>query len=799
MSRLPLLLPGAGWVLGLSALRGDFVSLDSVIWLMPTLIFLSLFRPLRRICLAGLAGLIWGGMSLITDARVVAVDASWTDQTVTIEADINSVRRQPGRVRLTLDEVRRQDGAILAGRVFLYGYGGRNRINGWAALQSGDRIAASVRLHLPENSANPGAFNYQAYCFDHHIALIGSVSGDIRVLSSHPTWLETLRQKTREILAPMDPGRAGILQALLLANRSRIPNRIQEAFSASGAAHLLAISGLHVGMVAIWAFAFCWWLLTRREAWIIRIPIRKQCLAIGLLAACGYAFLAGWPLPTRRAVLLLGGTALAWWLRSKMEPVNTLLAALMLILLFDPQAVISISLWLSFTAAFALLTWAGKLPHERQFRLGKWLLGLLWVSILAFLATLPLIAFRFEIIPTYSLLANFLMVPLYTLIILPLALMAEIFTGLGLDSVAIWLFQMAGVFIDLGNRFLLILYEWPAGRLWIPSPSWFSGILYALGMGAAGLLLLRRRKIGALAGAVIVLATYLLIVIPERPPSHTRFVAWDVGQGASSSLRFSSGQVFVVDAPGRPSARFNGGTKVASGLRNLGAAHIDVLALSHAQQDHIGGINRLADKVRYIRELWLADVPDNHRHKGVRRLLRKLKRGGTRIRWLKQGDRIKGDGYAVQVLWPPQGFDPSNANNASLVLSIRLDNDVSILLPGDIEAEAEKRIVASDLRRHDLMLIPHHGSTTSSSPVWVKASGPVHAISQSGRHNRYGFPKAAVVQRYRRQGSKIWNTADGAVIAHASGARPATWELRNWQPGISRNRDDLLRLWRRHF
>ncbi len=799
LKRLPLLLPAIGWVIGLISLRSDYLPLSALAWFASALLLVSRFRRLRVFFLACLAGLVWGGMALFMDAGTVAVDASWLDEKIMITADVAEVQARSNSVRLTLDEMRRQDGFALAGRVFLYGYGNRDRINRWATLKPGDRIEGSVSLHPPENSANPGSFDYQTYCFDHHIALIGSISGDIRIISSRQSWLDGLRQQTRKILEPLDRNQAGILLALLLADRSLIPNHIQEAFSASGAAHILAISGLHIGIVALWTFVLCWWLFTRREGWIVRLPVRKCCLAIGLLVACGYALLAGWPLPTQRAVFLLGGTVLAWWLRTRTEPVNTLLAALMLILFFDPRAVTSISLWLSFTASFALLLWAGGLPKNSTFHLGKWMLGLILVSCIASLATLPIIASQFEIIPVYSLLANILMVPLYTLTILPLALLAEISIAVGLDAVAVGLFHIAGFCISLGNDYLLMLHQWPAGKLWIPSPPWWSGLIYGAGMLAVFLMFFKGRKRMALAGSLIVVVAYLMIVLPEQTPDKPMLVVWDAGQGASSSFLFPDGEVMVIDSPGRPSARYNAGTKVARGLRQLGQSHIDVLVLSHAQQDHIGGAHRLLDQVRFIREVWLADVPENRRHAGMQGLLKRLRQDGAHILWLGQGDKIRRKDYHIQVLWPPYGYDPANDNNASLVFSLRLGESSRVLFPGDIEKAAEKHIIAHGPGKHDLLLIPHHGSNTSSSVDWVSSLMPVHAIAQTGRHNRYRFPKAAVVERYRESGSIIWNTADGAVMAQWEGEGPPGWKVYSWKRPKSQNRLNALKWWTLHL
>jgi competence protein ComEC len=655
-----------------------------------------------------------------------------------------------------------------------------------------------VRWHAPHNHNNPGGFDFEGYCFDRHIALIGSAKGPVVVLASNASWLEGMRQHIRDVLNDLPDTQAGIIEALLLADRSHIPIRIQDAFAATGAMHLLAISGLHVGMAGAIGFGLCWWLLTRREAWIVGLPVRGISLVAGLTVAAAYASLAGWPLPTQRATMMLAAGVLAWWIKARTKPFNTLLAALIVILLLDAQAVGSVSLWLSFTATASILFWAGRQEsHVDGFHIRRAFTGMLWVTLIAGLATLPLIAHTFGRLPIYSLPANVMMVPLYSLFILPLALAGAVFAGLGMSGAATWLFSVAGYGIDMGNRLLTWMSQWPGGHLWVPSVPWWLTCLYVSGAMLAAALLWKGRRSAAWAAMTLVVLIYGMVVVRERPSAQAQLIAWDVGQGAAMSLVLPDDRVMVVDAPGRRGSRFNGGTIVAAGLRASGITHIDVLALTHAQSDHMGGMMRLIGQMNHVAQLWLADVPGVRRHRRVQHLIQRVRAQGGSVRWLKQGEDIVFGGVKGRVLWPPAGYAPSNPNNASLVLSFRMGNGRRLLFPGDIEAKAESRIVAHGLKTYDVMLMPHHGSATSSIPVFIRAVTPKVVIAQTGYANHYGFPKLQVVRRYERAGARIWDTANGAVTVMVDDKNSA--RVAYAAPVRSEKRHRALQWWQQHL
>ena len=783
---------------GLALARVDAISFEAMgLLLLLSGLLLLLRQSFRPLLLAALFGMAWGTASLFWDGYRVSVDESWLTDRQQISAQIEKVDERAFYTRLRLVHVRRGS-AELPGKAELYLYG-KERTE---TLLAGEKIQLSAKFHLPRNKLNPGAFDYRGYCFDRHIALIGS-GKDVVVVDRHPSLLENVRQR---IIANLPDGdAAGIIRALLLAERTYIPYVVQDNFAASGAAHLLAISGLHVGMVAGWCFLLIWWLLTRREAWIVNLPVRNIALTAGLLAATLYATVAGWPITAQRSVVMLAAAAVAWWLASRFDPLNIMLAALLLLLLIDPAAVISVSLWLSFAAVTALLLWlqnVGDAQTHRRFRIRSWLVALMWTTIVASLATLPIIVDVFGRIPTYALPANLLLVPLYTLFILPLSIVGELASVFAADSMAIWMFEQAATAIDFGNLLLAEIKSWPGGNLWATSIPLSVSLLYGLAIIVATHLWLRKRLFATALCMATALALYLSVAMTESYPQVPTFTVWDVGQGASSTLVMPGGEVLIIDLPGRAGSRFNGGTDVAAGLREQGITHADLLVLSHAQSDHAGGAERLLEHLNGVREVWLADVPANRDYPPMNRVIARVVEGGGVVRWLKQGDEMTFGDASLQVLWPPQGFTPANNNNSSLVLSLRISSGERLLFPADVERASERAMVEAvrlkgGSMHHDITLMPHHGSRTSSSNEWIDAVAPDIAIVQTGWANRYHFPYVDVVERYQRVGAKLYDTKHGAVTVHFDPSLEQGVAVEQFQAENRGKRDTALQCWQR--
>ncbi|MDQ6951201.1 MAG: DNA internalization-related competence protein ComEC/Rec2 [Mariprofundales bacterium] len=709
-------------------------------------------------------GIGWGMVVLTHSVWLQQVDAGWLRPSVRIDAEVVAVQRSAHRQRLTLKAVRRSDGGVLRGEVWLYLYGRKGR-SGWLV---GDHIHTAIHGHRPRNHANPGGFDFVSYCAAHGVALLASVaSGSSVQRSASPTMLARLRQRVRAALVQVGIKPRAVLSALVLADRSQLSDAQWQHFSASGTAHLLAISGLHIGIVAGWGFFFTWWLLTRREAWVVRWPVRSYALFSGLVFAIAYATLAGWTLPTQRAVLMLAAGVAAWWWRAQASSLNTMLAALMVMLLWDAQSVASLSLWLSFVAVTGLLLFADRLGNRTLDWKGR-IAAMAGVTVIAALVTLPLIATVFGRLPLYTLPANLLLVPLYAMWILPCSLVAALLAMLGWGAAAAGLFSLAGVGAELGGALLAWLYRLPGGSWWLPHLPWWGVTMLVVSLlAAAGLAWNRHFR---WAGGVIALALVGLMLWPERGVVVPVLTVWDVGQGAATTLRLPGGFVMAVDAPGSAGSRFNGGSMVADGLRIQGVTHLDVVAVSHLQSDHAGGIGTLMRRMNGVGELWLSDVPENRSSHWAQGLIALAQTHGGRVRWLARGDRVVVAGHAVRVLWPPRGAVAANSNNLSLVLSVDLGAGRRLLMMGDSELPVERGLLAS-IRPHTMMLMPHHGSRSSSSAALLRQLHPALAIAQTGYHNRYGFPDPKVVARYRALGAAVMNTASGAVevtLNHAS-------------------------------
>ncbi|OIO67640.1 MAG: DNA internalization-related competence protein ComEC/Rec2 [Zetaproteobacteria bacterium CG12_big_fil_rev_8_21_14_0_65_54_13] len=797
---LPMLWPVCAWAAGVALARSDIVSLLSSALLLPLLALSLLILRRRTPALLLLLAFLWGTGDLLLDAGSVNVDQSWLATPASSSARIQQIVQTPAFTRLQLHEMLRDDGAALAGKALLYIY---HNPSGHTELHAGDRIHFSARWHRPENRYNPGAFDYRAWCFDHHIALIGSIRGALQLLSPGNSALQQGRERISKALTGVIQAPAGVLRALLLGERSLVADSVNTAFAATGTAHLLAISGMHVGMVAASGMALLWWLLTRREAWIVTLPVRTLAMLGGIVAAMAYALIAGWPLPAVRAAIMLAAGVLALSLSARHAPLNILLAALGLILLFDPASVASLSLWLSFTATAALLLWATDMKTESRATLSVRQLipaarTLLWVSLVATLATLPITLAIFGRLPVYTLLANLMLVPIYGLLVMPMGVLAELAALFNLPTLAALLMQAAGFAVEIGLVVLHWLMTLPAGVVWAVHPPLWLGGLYFAGMLFAGWLLLHRSYARAALLASLVVGLYTAAVLHERDVDAPLWVAWDVGQAAASTLLLPGGRVIVVDVPGRAGSRYNGGTTVAAGLRTLGFTHVDLLILSHAQADHLGGALSLLQAVNHIDEIWLPDAPAARRDQQVHSIIAQAAAQGTRVRWLARGDshRLEDPGSktaaALTILWPPRGFAPNNENNTSLVVSVALSDAIHLLWPGDIETASERALLASDIEAVGAMLMPHHGSRTSSTASFIRRLAPALAVAQTGAHNHYRFPAAKVVARYRSIGAEIRNTAEGAVMVTWRDSQP---QARYWSAPSPSRREQAQHYW----
>lgn len=606
-------------------------------------------------------------------------------------------------------------------------------------LHAGERWGLRLRLKRPHGFMNPGGFDYEGWLFRRGIGATGYVRAPAPGrLAPAPPGIDRLRQHLVEAVEsslPPDSRRAVIL-ALTVGERSGLTDEQWALLRRTGTSHLMAISGLHIGLVA----GLC--MLCLRALWP-RLPGLGERLAApraaalaGLAGAGAYALVAGLSVPTQRALIMLAVALGAVWLRRPVQPLQGLAAALTLILIIDPLAVLSAGFWLSFGAvAIILYGFAGR--ARRPGGAPAW--GRLQLGLA--LGLLPLGLTYFQQAPLLAPLANLLLVPWVGLVVVPLSLTGVLL--LPLASVP------GGLLLRLAD--LALAPVWPLLEFLaaLPGASWTQHAppAWSLPLAALGvvLLLAPRGWPGRLPGLVL-----LAVPVLTPPPRPAEGEAWltvlDVGQGLAVVVE-TRGHDLVFDTGPRYTADFNAGeAAVLPYLRARGRSRIDTLVVSHGDSDHSGGAAAL-----------LEALPVGELLEGPG-----FSAGGEPC---MAGRRWEWDGVRFELLHPPPGWN-GDENNGSCVLRIEAGGQAA-LLAADLERAGEGALLAGRGRgalRAEVLLVPHHGSRSSSSAAFIAAVAPELAVVSAGYRNRWGFPHPEVVARYRAAGARVLNTVEQGAL-----------------------------------
>jgi competence protein ComEC len=693
------------------------------------------------------AGFLW---TLLRAAIALSpgFDAALEGQTVQVEGTVASLPvHRDGLLRFDFRVRRLQHGGAdgpVPGIVRLNWY------RGGAEIVPGDHWLLAVRLKRPFGFMNPGGHDYEGSLFQQRIKATGYVvdasgnrklkDGGRRTLLEFRFWM---RQRLEQNLS--GHSHAGLVLGLALGDRSRMTAEHWRVLTATGTNHLLAISGLHIGLAAaIGYFAGRWaWILLPGAA--LRLPAPRAGALSGLLAAGAYAAMAGFSVPTQRALLMTAIAVLMLCFRRRCSFSQGLAAALLAVLVFDPFAVLAAGFWLSF-AAVAVIGWGvagrtGPLPLWRRW--GR-------VQIIIAVGLLPALILWFQQVPVLGVFANLVAVPWVSLLTVPLVLAGSAAAAAG-PGAAAWLLHPALASIDLLWQFLAWLagFKFSVASLPAPSPG---SLLMAL--AGSAILLLPRGFPARWLGALWFLP--LLLAAPDRPLHGAfRFTLLDVGQGLAGVVETRS-HVLLYDTGPRFGPEFDAGRAVILPFfRHRGIRRVDLLVQSEGDIDHIGGLASVLAQVPVVRVL--SSVPDRVPLPTV-----DVCRTGQRWNW---------DGVEFSILHPPEP-DRFRGNDAACVLRVSAGGR-SLLLSGDIERRAEYRLVAhqsADLRAA-LLVAPHHGSRTSSTPVFITAVQPDVVLIAAGFRNRYGLPNQDIIARYRQAGARILDTArHGAIEVHVNDA-----------------------------
>lgn len=633
-------------------------------------------------------------------------------------------------------------------------------------VRPGQRWTLTVRLQRPHGNANPGGFDYEAWLLEQGVRATGYVrAGDAnRMLDAFVprpgVAVERVRELLRARIQAALAGRtyAGVVVALVIGDQRGIDQADWQVFNRTGIGHLISISGLHITMVAGvagWLVSALWRRSFFTDAQLpLRLPAQKAAALAGALVALAYVLLAGFGVPAQRTLYMLSVVALALWTGRLTAVSHVLCAALGVVVLLDPWAVLWPGFWLSF-GAVAVILLAG---HGRIVPAPPGLRGtLLAAGRIQWAVTtglVPLTLLLFGQVSLVGPLANAVAIPLVSVVVTPLALAGSLVPGPPGD----WLLLLAGWCIELLAVPLRALSGWPAAVWRAPAPqAW----VFLLGLGGTLWMLMPRGWPHRWAGAAALLP--LLLQVPDHPRAGAfRVTAFDVGQGMALLVE-TAGHRLLYDTGPAYAPGADGGSRVILPYLNMrGIAALDGIVVSHSDVDHTGGALAL---LAGIDVGWLASsLPEGH---PVVAAARRHVRCAAGQHW-------EWDGVTFDVLHPTAAsYGEAALKPNARSCTLRVGNGTrAILLAGDIEAPQEAALLAraGPALRADVLLAPHHGSGTSSTLAFLQAVRPGTAIFQVGYRNRFRHPKAEVVERYGALGVTRLRTDEAGALTFDFGA-----------------------------
>lgn len=722
-----------------------------------------------------------GDLGHLLPSRADVPDATLTGRVA------DAAEEAPAGIRFTLQAdtlVHAADTLATRGkvRVFLRPARWGEAESDFPAVKQGDRVRLRGRLEAPPVRRNPADFDYGAYLQRRRIHAVLSVDAPSDVVVLERSKSPFIRAVTavrahlgRQIHRHVEASEPqAVLRALLLGDRSRVSDTIRDRFVATGLLHLLAISGLHVLLVGMMLYTLLRPLLMR-----LRVPRRTAELARAgatLLLLVGFALLTGARPSVVRAVVMAGLFIGGNVLQRTSHPLNTLGVAALVLLVARPTALFDAGFQLSFTAVGAIVAlnprFQNRLPE--RWRRDGWraqIAVLVTVSLAATLGTMPVLLVHFGYASFAGLVLNVPAIPLTAL-----ALMSGLLTAL----TGAWLpvGTLFGGSAEVLTRSLLFTAStgerwlgWAAVESTVRSP-WIVLTLVALLLAAVQWPRPRLRwrlvALSVLLGATSVWTNLLA----DRHPPPLDVLFFDVGQGDAALVTFPNGRRLLVDA-GPRSPYFDAAESVIlPHLDRHGIQRLDAVAISHSDGDHLGGLPTLLRSVPVGRVVLSEQSADTELVAETHHLLDSL---AVPHEYASVGDSLHLDSAAyVQVLAPPETSFASD-NDASLVLRIAYGK-TRFLFAGDVERRAERWLVRhlDTFLRSDLVKVSHHGSSTSSTPAFVRRVQPdsTFAVVSVGRRNPFGHPDPSVLRRWNGEGATVLSTAqEGAVWIRSNGTR----------------------------
>ena len=669
------------------------------------------------------------------------------------------------------------------GRVYVNVYGKNGclpRIN--------DHIQCPGPIRPIRNFGNPGGFDYQTFL--KRQGIFGAVHTGADKITLLPAenlllfnrFLQGV-EKTRNrfyhfvMTRLKNQDTAHILAALVTGKKQQMPAHLRDNFSRAGASHLLAISGLHLGILSIIFYNLFNWILSGFPSLVIPARARKTAGMLTLVPLCLYAFFCGFSPSTQRAFIMISIFMIAFLGEKQTHPLNILAGAGILILMADPGSLFSISFQLSFSAVLFIILGLGviaryQMPHIPL--VPGFLVSICMVTVFAGLGTFPLIARYFNMVSLVQIPANLVLVPVIGFICLPLGLVSLVFWPLAPGISAVFL-TMAAKLVSFCLLFIDWLTGFPFAWSHLPSLSLYdvAAIYAVMGAGFYTVSLKRTKPVIMVCAAIITIVCVHGIreLTKTRLSRHMSITVLDVGQGSAALIQTIEGKKILVDGGG-----FSGGTSFDTG-RHIVAPFLwqqrimalDAVILTHPDADHMNGLVFILENFKVGSVVKNADKSLRKEYEHIMAACRNRQipvfiPDCTQNKMIY--DNTQFEFFQCESVQP--GLD---ANDNSLVFKLKFKT-FYMLFPGDI-METREGLLARAVQQHPgarILLAPHHGSNTSSTKVFLDKVHPESVIISCGFDNRYGFPHPDVLDRYRQKGIRIFRTdAHGAVTITSSG------------------------------
>jgi competence protein ComEC len=650
-------------------------------------------------------------------------------------------------------------------------------------IEQGEKIRFPARLRAFKNFNNPGRYDYESAMKSKGFTCAASISNGKRIVPMGPGHLpfpigplKKVQQPIRDFFRKeLSDQEFSLYRALILGERQGISHDLREPFNKTGLGHVLAVSGLHIGLVAWITFFVFKWILSRSYSLALKIDIRKLAALLTCIPVIGYTCLAGFQVSSQRAMIMALAFLWSLILGREKEVWSTLALAGLVILAIDTNALFGISFQLSFLAMIGILwltpAFMNKIPDSIKTIQNKrtildrffvYFIGLIAVTLSATIFLLPVISFYFHRISLVTIPTNISVVPILGLWVLPLGLLSAVM--LPISPQAAEIFLHAGAW---GLNFIMEMirfwssFSWSS--VWVITPNIFEIMIFYL---LIFFIFFFSRWSWAKAG-VLVITIFILADIGFWTHrvcfnKDLKVTFLDVGQGNSALVEFPDGKKMLIDGGGFSHDNFDVGKMVvAPFLWHSKIWRIDYLVLSHPQSDHMNGLRFIA-RFFHPKEFWYnGDKVETDSFKELMEIIR-----SKGIKELLPPDMVDDrqiNGVKIEILHPKSGIyslnhikKSSKLNNNSLVLKITYKGK-SFLFPGDVEYQGEKALISNKghILKTDVLLSPHHGSKSSSSKEFLQIVQPSICVISSGEGNFFGFPHKKTLKKLRDIGSKI--------------------------------------------